>query len=121
MLARIFEASGLSTVIVTMMPYWSERIGAPRTLAVEFPLGHPIGWPGDREMQMTVCRAAVQLLEEAAGPGEIRHLEGLTWPQEPDEARRDWQPPEPAPIIRLIRERLRALREAQEGGGGGPR
>ena len=31
-LARVIEAAGISTVLVTMMPYWSEKVGVPRTL-----------------------------------------------------------------------------------------
>ncbi len=60
--------------------------------------------PGDREMQMKVIRPALALLEEAKGPGEIRELD-VEWPQPFDEARRDWHPPEPSPIIKMLRER----------------
>ncbi|KKL27183.1 hypothetical protein LCGC14_2387760, partial [marine sediment metagenome] len=42
-LARTFEEAGLSTVLVTIMPYWSERVGVPRTIGVEFPYGHILG------------------------------------------------------------------------------
>ena len=84
----------MSTVLVTVMPDWSERLGVPRTVGVEFPYGHPLGQPGDRDTQMGVIREALGLLEEAAGPGEIRELD-YAWPQELDEAKKDWQPPEP--------------------------
>ncbi len=113
MLARRFEEAGLSTVLTTVMPYWAERIGAPRTVGVEFPFGHPLGPPGDRETQMGVIRSALALLEEAKGPGEVRELD-YVWPQELDEARRDWHPPEPSPIIKMLIEQRRAQR--QEGG-----
>jgi len=108
-LARTLEAAGLSTVLVTMMPVWSERIGVPRTVGVEFPFGHPLGRPGDRETQMTVIRSALSMLAEAQGPGEIRELD-LTWPQPLDEAKRDWQPPEPSPIVKMMLEQARARR-----------
>ena len=39
-LACTLEAAGLSTILVTMMPSWAELVGAPRTLAVEFPFGY---------------------------------------------------------------------------------
>ncbi len=112
-LARTFEAAGLSTVLVTMTPYWSERIGVPRTVGVEFPYGHTLGRPGDRETQSTVIRAALALLEAAQAPGEVRELE-LEWPQEFSEAKKDWQPLEPSPIIRMMLEQARARRQ-QEG------
>ena len=99
----------MSTVLVTMMPYWSERIGAPRTVGVEFPYGHTLGRPGDVETQMGVIRAALRLLEEARSPGEIVHLD-YVWPQGLEEAKRDWQPLEPSPIIRMLREQAKARR-----------
>jgi len=115
-LARTFEEAGLSTVLVTVMPYWAERLGVPRTVGVEFPYGHPLGQPGDRDTQTAIIREALRLLEEATGPGEIRELD-YVWPSAPggDEAKRDWQPLEPSPIIRMMIEQRRAQRQQQEG------
>lgn len=101
----------MSTVVVTMMPFFAEKVGMPRTVGVEFPFGHAFGMPHDREMQMTVLRAALDLLVTAQKPGEIRHLD-LAWPQPQEVAYRDWQPPEPSPIVAAMLERRR--REAQE-------
>jgi hypothetical protein len=109
-LARTFEAAGMSTVLVTVMPWWAERLGLPRTVGVEFPYNHILGRSGDRDTQMGIIRSALALLEEATGPGEIRELD-YVWPQDLDEAKRDWQPPEPAPIIRMLRERAAARRD----------
>ena len=99
----------MSTVLVTTMPFWAERIGVPRTVGVEFPYGHPLGRPGDRDTQMGIIRSALALLGEAAQPGEIRELD-YVWPQELDEAKRDWQPPEPSPIIRMLKEQAAGRR-----------
>ena len=112
MLARTFEEAGLSTVLVTVMPYWAERLGVPRTVGVEFPYGHPLGRPGDRDTQTRIIREALRLLEEATGPGEIRELD-YVWPQDLDEAKRDWQPLEPSPIIRMMIEQRRAQRQRE--------
>ena len=114
MLARTFEEAGLSTVLVTVMPYWAERLGVPRTVGVEFPYGHPLGRPGDRDTQTRIIREALRLLEEATGPGEIRELDYM-WPQDLDEAKRDWQPLEPSPIIKMMIEQRRAQRQQREG------
>jgi len=110
-LAQEFEKAGLSTVMVTMMPYWAEKLGTPRTVGVEFPFGHAFGMPNDREMQMAVIHGALSLLEEADAPGASRDL-NLEWPQPSDEARKDWQPLEPSPIIKMMREQAQA--SAQE-------
>ncbi len=114
MLAQIFEAAGFSTVMVTMMPYWAEKMGVPRTVGVEFPYGHPFGLPGNREMQMDVIRAALSLLAEAREPGTIRELE-IEWPQPFDEAKKDWQPLEPSPVVKMMIEQRRAAAEQARG------
>lgn len=77
---------------------------------MEFPFGHPLGRPGDVDTQMGIVRAALRLLEEAKEPGEIRELD-YVWPQELDEAKRDWQPLEPSPIIKMLLEQRRAQRQ----------
>jgi len=112
-LARLFEAAGFSTVLVTMMPYLAEAMGVPRALGVEFPFGHPLGLPRQPSMQRRVIEEALRLLAEARGPGEVRHLD-MAWPVDLAIARRAWHPLEPSPIVRAMREQLRAMR--REGG-----
>ena len=116
MLAQEFEKAGLSTVMVTMMPFWTEKLGTPRTLGVEVPFGHAFGMPGDREMQMSIIRAALSLLEDARVPGAASEVE-IEWPQPSDEARKDWQPLEPSPIIRMMREQAQARVQQERGSG----
>ncbi len=111
-LAQIFEKAGFSTVVVTNMPYWCEKMGTPRTVGTEFTFGHILGMPNHRDMQMTVINAALTLLKEAQEPGAVRDLD-IEWPQPFDEAKRDWQPLEPSPIIAMMLEQRRAAaREA---------
>jgi hypothetical protein len=96
-LARLFEAAGMSTVLVTNMPFWSERVGAPRSLAVEFPFGHILGPPRDRDLQRRVILQALDLLERSTAPGAIAHFPE-PWPQPFKEALRAAQPETPPPI-----------------------
>jgi len=103
-------------VMVTNMPYWSEKLGVPRTVAVEVPYGHMLGIPDDLETQMAVIRAALSLLEEAREPVTIRELD-LAWPQPLDEAKKDWQPLEPSPIIKMMLEQRRKAAEQARGQG----
>jgi hypothetical protein len=111
-LAQTLEEARISTVLVTMMPYWADKLGAPRTLGVEVPFGHPLGMPGDAAMQMRIIRAALSLLESAREPGAEADVE-VEWPQLPDEARRDWQPSEPSPIIKMMRDQAQARAEGR--------
>jgi hypothetical protein len=106
-LAQEIEKAGVSTVVVTMMPYWAEKLGTPRMVGVEVPFGHALGMPGDRQMQMSVVRAALSLLEDAQAPGAYAEVD-VEWPQPSDEARKDWQPLEPSPIIKMMRDQAQA-------------
>ena len=110
-LARVIEAAGISTVLVTMMPYWAEKLRTPRTLGVEFPFGHPLGRAGQRDEQLAVIRRALKLLREATDPGTLWDYEHH-WPEDEEEWRRRWQPREPSPVIAFLRER--AQQQAQE-------
>ena len=77
-------------------------VGMPRVAAVEHPFGRPYGDVGDAETQRAVLRAALGVAERARRPGEVAHLP-FAWPDPPKET--PWFPPEPAPIIRLMKER----------------
>ena len=112
MLARLFEATGFSTILVTMMPFWSEKVGVPRTLAVEHPFGLTLGQPNDPERQQHVIREAFSLLESATEPGTIAHSD-YEWPIAARQARKQWQPLEASPIIAVLAPQLRQMLRAQ--------
>ncbi len=101
MLARILEAAGLSTVLVTNMPFWAEKIGVPRTLAVEFPFGHILGQPHNTAQQMRVIGQALEVLETAKEAGTICHS-SETWPVPAKQASEEWQPKEASPLMRVM-------------------
>jgi len=105
----------MSTVLVTMMPFWSDRIGVPRTVGVEFPFGHTLGHAGDVQEQAKVVSHALRALAEAREPGMVVHLP-YTWPDF-ERWKREWQPEKPPPIIRMLRERAKADRENEASAG----
>ena len=82
----------------------------PRVVAIEYPFGRPVGEVDDRRGQRAVLLAALAVLEQAKGPGEIFHLP-FTWPGEPKRA--DWQPPEPSPVIKLFMGEIKRAREEE--------
>jgi hypothetical protein len=67
-LAHIFEAAGLSTVVLTPMKDIAERMKVPRALYTAFPVGRPLGKPRDKTFQSEVLKAAFCLLEAPEGP-----------------------------------------------------
>ncbi len=87
-------------------------MGIPRSAAIEYPYGRPVGEVGDRNGQREVLREALSMLEKAKTPGEVFHLPFI-WPEEPKRA--DWQPPEMSPLIKFYLEDIKKARSQQEG------
>lgn len=104
----------MSTVMVTMMPDFAERLGVPRSVGVEFPFGHTLGHAGDRDGQTAVIRDALRVLRDASTPGTIEHLP-YEWPDF-ERWKREWHPEKPAPIVRWLKEQAEARRAAASGG-----
>lgn len=57
------EDAGIPTVSISMLQEVTERVQPPRTLAVPYPLGYPLGAPGDKATQTQIILAALELLE----------------------------------------------------------
>lgn len=114
MLARAIEAAGISTVLLTMMPFLAEASGTPRIVGIEFPYGHTLGHAHDRDEQLAVIRSTLRALEEAQQPNNVVELP-FEWPDF-DHWKRAWHPPEPAPVIAFLREQARRQAEARHAG-----
>jgi D-proline reductase (dithiol) PrdB len=83
------------------MPFWAEKVGVPRTLAVEFPFGHILGQPHEAAQQMRVIHHALKVLETEKVPGTIIHSDE-TWPESQKAAMKDWQPKEASPVMEVM-------------------
>ena len=108
--ARVLEEAGFSTVVLTPTPEFHRLVGIPRSAAIEYPYGRPVGEVRDREGQRKVLLETLSVLEKVRAPGEIRHL-SFTWPEEPKVAK--WQPPEMSPLIKLYLDDIKAARKAK--------
>lgn len=67
-LAHVFEAAGLSTIVLTPMRFIAEKMSTPRALYADFPLGWPVGQPQEADFQHRVLEAAFALLAQPTGP-----------------------------------------------------
>jgi hypothetical protein len=76
-LAHTLEAEGLSTVSFAGIREHAKRIKTPRTLYCEFPLGRPLGVPGDAAFQRKVLEAAFALLDVPEGPVLVDYPETI--------------------------------------------
>jgi hypothetical protein len=68
LVARHLEASGIATVLMGSAKDIVERVGVPRFLFSDFPLGNAAGRPNDPVSQDLTLRLALDLLEQAKAP-----------------------------------------------------
>ena len=65
----VIEKSGIPTVSITLLPEVTQRVQPPRALAVDRPLGYPLGEPDNAPMQRRIIMAALALVSSAVeGP-----------------------------------------------------
>lgn len=105
--ARYLEEKGFSTLVLTPTHEFHRAVGIPRSAAIEYPYGRPVGQVGDKDGQRNVLLAALAVFEKACRPGEVHHLP-FDWPEMPKETR--WQPPEMSPLIKFYLEEIKAAR-----------
>jgi len=67
LVSRAIEGVGIPTVTLAM----EEGVAAPRVGFVPFPYNYPMGRPGDRAAHREVALAALALLHELDGRGEV--------------------------------------------------
>ena len=67
-LARVFEAAGLTTVAIALVREHAERVRPPRALWVPFYFGYALGKPDDPEFQHQVIAASLGMLDAPQGP-----------------------------------------------------
>lgn len=72
-LAHIFEAAGIATVVLSSIREMAAKVAPPRALHCEFPLGRPLGHPGDVAFQHDVLARAFALLDAKSGPVLVDH------------------------------------------------
>ena len=81
--ARHLEANGIPTVIMGCAKDIIERVGVPRLLASNFPLGNGAGQPFNETSQLDTARQALDLLASATGPRTTK-ISPQTWDGAPD-------------------------------------
>ncbi len=64
-LAHVFESAGMATIALGSQRSQIERTAPPRGLFCDFPLGRPLGRPGDPDFQHRVLEHAFGLVERA--------------------------------------------------------
>jgi hypothetical protein len=100
LVASRIEAAGISTICLSNVPALTASVGVPRLVAIEYPFGRTLGFPGDARGQMEVLKATLAAGLEMEERGGIRHLP-FVWPETKAQARA--HPPEPPPIATYLK------------------
>jgi len=77
----VVERAGISTVSISIAKDLTAAVGVPRAVFVRWPLGHPLGEPGNVAQQRTMIFRALQQLLQAREPGIIDEP-GYRWRRE---------------------------------------
>ena len=109
-LAHVFEAAGLTTIALGSIRSQIERTAPPRGLFCDFPLGRPLGRPGDAEFQHRVLAHAFDLVERATSPVLETFAESL--PDDDNAATSCPLPPRHDPSLPAAVDEARGLRPA---------
>ncbi len=100
LVARVLEAAGIATAVLSFIPELTASVGTPRVLGIGYPGSVPFGAPGDADGQRAVLRKSLESAVEMDAPGSRVDLP-FVWPGEA----RVPKPPTPPPIARAIMKR----------------
>lgn len=65
------EAAGFATASVSVQPMITLGLGVPRAGYVRFPIGNPMGEPGDVAMQTAILTDLLRLVWQAPSPRTV--------------------------------------------------
>ena len=111
-LAHVFEQAGLATVGISNVRGQAEKSRPPRMLHGNFPLGRPLGRPGDAPFQHRVLAAAFALLARTDVPVLVDFPQTII--DEADTPLACTLPPRHDPTLHPALDELQGLRPAWE-------
>ncbi len=68
------EEAGIPTIYLGSCRDMMERVKPPRAAFLNFPLGRQCGKKNDRDLQLSILKAALDVLVTASKPGDIVDL-----------------------------------------------
>ena len=92
LIAREVEAAGIPTLAMTSALDITQAVKPPRSVFVDFPLGHQTGKPHQPDLQRQIVRDALTAFEQIAKPGEIVKLPYVWDPEDRSWEERDYTP-----------------------------
>ncbi len=83
LIARAVEEAGIPTVSMTSALDITRAVNPPRSVFVNFPLGHQTGKPNDPELQRAILLDALSAAQSISVPGEVVVLP-YVWDEQDD-------------------------------------
>jgi hypothetical protein len=74
LIQREIEKIGISTIGISIVRQYTEKVKPPRSVFVAWPFGHPLGEPFNVEQQRMILMDAFKALYSIKTPGEIVDL-----------------------------------------------
>lgn len=74
LIQREIEKNGISTIGISIVRKFTEKVKPPRTIFLKWPFGHPLGEPFKKDQQRAVLLKAFDALNSIESPGEIIDL-----------------------------------------------
>ena len=71
LIQREVEAAGISTISISLSKEVTAKVNPPRAVYTGFPLGHPLGFPGQSSLQMRILGQTLRFLETIDSPGSL--------------------------------------------------
>ena len=73
LIQRAVEATGISTVSITLDESITRRVKPPRALSVSYRFGYPLGEPNNPELQHAIIAEALALLVDERTPPILKN------------------------------------------------
>ena len=75
LIQRAVEAADISTISISLSKEITRKVIPPRAVYTGLPLGHPLGFPGQKSRQLYILRQTLRYLKEIDSPGTLVELE----------------------------------------------
>ncbi len=92
LIARGVEAAGIPTLAMTSALDITQAVKPPRSVFINFPLGHQTGKPNQPDLQRSILKDAFGAMEVMTNPGEIVHLPYVWDPDDHSWEEQDYRP-----------------------------
>lgn len=74
LIQRIIEAAGIPTISISLSREITRKLKPPRAVFTGLPMGHSLGFPGERFRQLQILRLLLSHLASIKVPGTLIDL-----------------------------------------------